>query len=103
APVFDAAAFGGAAFGGTAFGAAVLEFEQLHRVQVDDGVQPGEVVRVGVAQLAAAVPDVAPADPAARVPLGDERGAVGPHVRQHPGQVGDAPLGQRRDDVRVGA
>ena len=86
-----------------AAGVAVLDFQQLHRVQVDDGVQAGDVVGVGVAPLAAPVPQVAPADPAARVALGDERRAVGPHVGQHQGHVGDPAPAKRLDDGRVGA
>ena len=81
----------------------VLDLEQFHRVQVDDGVQPGRWWAYGLPELAAPVPQVAPADPPPRVALGDERRAVGPHVGQHPGQVGDAAPGQRLDDGRVGA
>ena len=86
-----------------AAGGAVLDLEQLHRVQVDDGMQAGDVVGVRVAALAAPVPQVAPADPAARVAVGDERRAVGPHVGEDPGQVGDPAPGQRLGDGRVGA
>ena len=78
---------------------AVLELQQRHRVQVDDRMQPGDVMGVRVAQLAAPVPHVAPAEPQATVAFGDQRGPVGPHVGQHPAHVGDpAPrqrLGQR--------
>ena len=81
----------------------VLDLEQFHRVQVDDRVQAGEVVGVRVAELAAPEPQVAPADPPPRVALGHERRAVGPHVGQHPRQVGDAAPAERLDDGRMGA
>ena len=74
---------------GIAVLAAVLEFEQRHRIQVDHRVQAGDVVSVRVALLAGPGPDVAPAQPESPVALGDERGAVGPHVGQHQGHVGD--------------
>ena len=88
---------------GIAFVVTVLELEQRHRVQVDDGVQAGDVMGVRVGLLAAPVPDIAPAEPSAAVPLGYQRGAVGPHVGQHQGQVGDPAPGQRLDDRGVGA
>ena len=74
---------------------AVLDLQQRHAVQVEDRVQPADVVGVRAAPLAAAVPDVRPAEPQAPVSLGDERGAVAPHVGQHQGQVGDPAAGQR--------
>ena len=82
---------------------AVLQFQQHHPVEVDDRVQPGDVVRVRAAVRAAAVPHVGPADPQPAVALGDERGAVGPDVGQHQGHVGDVAPGQRRDQLRVRA
>ena len=86
-----------------AAGVVVFQLEQRHRVQVDDRVQAGDVVGVRVAQLAAPVPDVGPADPATFVTLGDERRAVGPHVRQHQRHVGHAAAGERLGHRGVGA
>ena len=60
----------------------VLDLEQLHAVEVDDEVQPGDRVGVRARALLAAVPDVGPADAPAAVGLGDEVGAVGPGVDQ---------------------
>jgi hypothetical protein len=81
----------------------VLQFEQLHPVDVDDRMQPGDAVRVRVGVRAAAVPHVGPADPQAAVAVGNERGAVGPDVGQHQRHVGDPATGQRVDQQRVGA
>ena len=81
----------------------VLDLEQLHPVEVDDEVQPGDRVGVRARPVLAAVPDVGPADPAAAVLLGDEVRAVGPGVDQDAVHVGDAALRERRDHARVGA
>ena len=71
--------------------AAVLDLQQLHRVEVDDGVQVADRVGVGVAVRGGADPDVTPADPPAAVALGHQGRAVGPGVDQHQAQVRDAP------------
>ena len=81
----------------------VLDPEQLHAVEVDDEVQPGDRVGVRARALRAAVPDVGPADAAAAVGLRDEVRAVGPGVDQHPVEVGDAAAGERLDHARVAA
>ena len=81
----------------------VLDLEQLHAVEVDDEVQPGDRVGVRARALLAAVPDVGPADAAAAVGLGHEVRAVGPGVDQHPVQVGDPAVGERLDHARVAA
>ena len=83
-------------------GALVLDLQQRHAVQVDHRVQPGHVVRVRIAVRAAPVPHVRPADPQAAVPFGHQRGAVGPHVGEHQGHVGDPAPGQRLGQRRVG-
>ena len=79
----------------------VLDLEQLHAVEVDDEVQPGDGVGVRARALAAAVPDVGPADAAAAVGLGDEVRAVGPGVDQDAVQLGDPAAGERLDHARV--
>ena len=81
----------------------VLDLQQLHRVHVDDELEPGHRVRVRVGPRGGAQPDVAPADPAAREGLGDQAGPVGPDVDQRQRRVVDAALGQRRDHVGVAA
>ena len=81
----------------------VLDLQQLHRVHVDDELEPGHRVRVRVGPRGGAQPHVAPADPAAREGLGDQAGPVGPDVDQRQRRVVDAALGQRRDHVRVAA
>ncbi len=82
---------------------AVLDLQQLHRVHVDDELEPGHRVRVRVGPGGGAQPHVAPADPAAREGLGDQAGAVGPDVDQRQRRVVDAALDEGRDHVRVTA
>ena len=60
----------------------VLDLQQLHRVQVDDAVQPVDRVRVRIGARGGAIPRVRPADPAARVLLRHEEAAVAPDVDQ---------------------
>jgi len=69
----------------------------------DDGMQPGQVMGVGAALLAAPVPDVGPAEPQAAVALRHQRRGIGPYVGEHQGQIGDPPPGQRRRQPRVPA
>ena len=66
-------------------------------------MQPADVVRVGVALLAAAVPDVRPAQPQATVAWRDQVRAEGPEVGKDARAIGDAAPGERRGQPRVGA
>ena len=79
----------------------VADLQQRHRVEIHDRMQPAEVVRVGVALLAAAVPDVRPAQPQATVTWRDQVGAKGPEVGEDARAIGDAAPGERRRQVRV--
>ena len=67
-----------------------VDLEQLHGVHVDDELQPGHRVRVGVPRRRLAHPDVGPAQPAVAVLLRHQRAPVGPDVDQHEIEVGDA-------------
>ena len=89
--------------GGTADVARVVDLQELHRVEVDDELQPGHRVRVRVAARGVPHPDVAPADAPPGVPLGDEVRAVGPHVDEHELGVGDPPGRERGAHLGVGA
>ena len=79
----------------------VADLQQRHRVEVHDRVQPAEVVRVGITFLAAAVPDVRPAQPQATVTWRDQVGAKGPEVGKDARAISDAALGERRRQGRV--
>ena len=89
--------------GGLVDALLVLDLEQLHAVEVDHEVQPGDRVGVRARALLAAVPDVRPADAAAAVGLRDEVRAVGPGVDQHAVHLRDPAAGERLDDPRVAA
>ena len=79
----------------------VLDLEQLHAVEVDDEVQPGDRVRVRAGAVLAAVPDVGPAEPAVVVGLRQQVRAVRPGVDQDAVGVGD-PARRERLRSRAG-
>ena len=79
----------------------VADLQQRHRVEVHDRMQPAEVVRVGITFLAAAVPDVRPAQPQATVTWRDQVRAKGPEVGEDARAISDAAPGERRRQGRV--
>jgi hypothetical protein len=66
-----------------AAGRVVFEVQQFHPVEVDDRMQPRQVMGVGAALLTAPAPDVGPAQPQAAVALRHQRRGIGPHVGEH--------------------
>jgi len=82
-------------------GEGILDLEELHLVQVDDAVEPVHGVGVRVAALLGPVPGVGPAKPQPLVLLGHEKVAIGPHLHEDLGDVGDPAPGERVHDTRV--
>ena len=82
---------------------AVLDPQQLHRVEVDHAVQSADQVGVRVHARPVLEPGVRPAEPAV-AEFGRRDGvAVGPGVHEDDVDVGDAAPGERREDVRMSA
>ena len=81
--------------------AVVLDLQQLHGVHVDDRLEPGNRVGVGVPGRRRAHPDVRPAQPAVAPLLRHQRLPYVHTSIQHQIQVGEPAFGQRGDDPRV--
>ena len=79
----------------------VLDAQQLHGVHVHHEVQAVDRVGVRTAVRGGPPPHVGPAHPPVLELRGDQRVPVGPGVDQDEVEVGDAALGEGRDDVGV--
>ena len=81
--------------------AVVLDLEQLHRVEVDDTVQPADRVGVGVGPRFGPEPGVRPSEPSVPVLVRGDGVSIGPGVHEHQVEVGDPALLQGSDDIWV--
>ncbi|CAB4892011.1 unannotated protein [freshwater metagenome] len=79
----------------------VLDFEQFHRVGVDDAVEAAHRPRVRIGTLCGFDPRVGPAQASTLVLLGRHRLAVRPGVHEHQIEIGDPAIGKRGNHIGV--